>query len=28
MTALVGASMLWELLCLIAERVGKAKGRL
>ncbi len=27
MTALVGATMMWELLCLIAERIGRAKGR-
>ena len=27
MTALVGVTMMWEMLCLIAERVGRAKGR-
>jgi guanidinopropionase len=27
MTALVGVTMMWELLCLMAERVGRAKGR-
>jgi guanidinopropionase len=27
MTALVGVTMMWELLCLMAERIGRAKGR-
>lgn len=27
MTALVGVTMMWEMLCLIAERVARAKGR-
>ena len=27
MTALVGVTVMWELLCLVAERVGRAKGR-
>ncbi len=27
MTALVGVTMMWEILCLIAERIGKLKGR-
>ena len=27
MTALVGVTMMWEILCLMAERVGRAKGR-
>jgi guanidinopropionase len=27
MTALVGVTMMWEILCLIAERVAQAKGR-
>jgi len=28
MTALVGVTMMWEMLCLVAERVGRAKGRI
>jgi guanidinopropionase len=27
-TALVGVTMMWEILCLLAESVGKRKGRL
>jgi len=27
MTALVGVTMMWEILCLMAERIGRAKGR-
>ena len=27
MTAMVGVTMMWEILCLMAERVGRQKGR-
>lgn len=27
MTAMVGVTMMWEILCLIAERIGRQKGR-
>jgi guanidinopropionase len=27
MTALAGVTMMWEMLCLVAERIGRAKGR-
>jgi guanidinopropionase len=27
-TALVGVTMMWEILCLLAESVAKKKGRL
>jgi len=27
MTALVGVTMMWEILCLMSERIGRKKGR-